>query len=55
MSPSKKLLVLNSGSSSLKFKLYQVASEGGLAALASGLCERVGDASKSSMKVRMEA
>ena len=50
MSPSNKLLVLNSGSSSLKFKLYQVAS-GGLTSLASGLCERIGDTSKSSIKV----
>jgi acetate kinase len=52
MSPSNKLLVLNAGSSSLKFKLYQVAQGGPLAALASGLCERVGDPSKSNMKVR---
>lgn len=51
MSPSNKLLVLNAGSSSLKFKLYQVAQGGALASLASGLCERVGDPSKSSMKV----
>jgi acetate kinase len=50
MSPSNKLLVLNSGSSSLKFKLYQVASGGGLSSIASGLCERIGDISKSSIK-----
>ncbi len=47
---SNKLLVLNSGSSSLKFKLYQVAVGGNLTSLASGLCERIGDISKSSIK-----
>ena len=55
MSPSK-ILVLNTGSSSLKFKIYKtatavVADGNGLTALASGLCERIGDPSKSSIKV----
>jgi acetate kinase len=49
-----KLLVLNSGSSSLKFKLFQVSTgleSNGLTAIASGACERVGDSRHSLLKV----
>ena len=48
-----KVLVLNAGSSSLKFKLFEQAAEQGqgLRALAGGLCERIGDAAASTIKV----
>jgi len=42
---SKLVLVVNSGSSSLKFKLYSAAE--GLKAMAGGLVERIGDTAKS--------
>lgn len=42
--------MLNSGSSSLKFKLFDVAKSGGLAAVAWGLCERIGDTAHSRLK-----
>lgn len=51
MAPSKALtMVLNAGSSSLKFKVFEKV-EGKLQALASGLCERIGDTANSRMKV----
>jgi acetate kinase len=47
MAARNKLLVLNAGSSSLKFKLYELvgAAAGGskLQPTAAGLCERVAD------------
>lgn len=47
MAVLNKLLVLNAGSSSLKFKLYELAGarSGGakLQPIAAGLCERVAD------------
>ena len=55
---ASKLLVLNSGSSSLKFKLFQLAggtNGDGLTAIASGICERVGDAANSTLKVHSAA
>eukprot|EP00887_Chlorella_sp_A99_P006076 scaffold22.g6076.t1 len=47
-----KVMVLNAGSSSLKFKLFQ--REGGdvLKAVASGYAERIGDPSSSTLKVK---
>ena len=52
MAARNKLLVLNAGSSSLKFKLFEKgAGGGGLQALASGLCERIGDPEASTIKV----
>lgn len=51
-----KIMVLNAGSSSLKFKLFQMGEGGGvdtaLKAVASGICERVGDPSASYLRVR---
>ncbi|GAB4816999.1 hypothetical protein N2152v2_004045 [Parachlorella kessleri] len=47
-----KVLVLNAGSSSLKFKLFEMGGSDSLKAIASGLCERIGDPSKSSMKAK---
>lgn len=43
---ASKVLVLNAGSSSLKFKLFDQA-KGGLTAVVSGLIERIGDTSNS--------
>ena len=43
---SKKVLVLNAGSSSLKFKLFDYAKSQ-LVASVSGLIERIGDTSNS--------
>lgn len=55
MAPAKNLtMVLNAGSSSLKFKVFQALSNGHLESLASGLCERVGDTANSRMKVRWD-
>lgn len=54
MALRNKLMVINAGSSSLKFKLFQMgqAGEGGaLSAIASGVCERVGDPSASFLRV----
>lgn len=42
-----KLLVLNAGSSSLKYKLFQLGENSALKAVASGVCERIGDAAAS--------
>lgn len=38
-----KLLVLNAGSSSLKFKLFELAGGGRFLPLSAGLCERIGE------------
>ena len=47
-----KLLVLNAGSSSLKFKIFEILQNPGqLATIRSGLLERIGDPAKSRMKV----
>jgi acetate kinase len=46
---SSKLLVLNAGSSSLKFKLFQV-EESSCTPIAWGLCERLGDLARSRLK-----
>lgn len=48
-----KLMVINAGSSSLKFKLFQMGEVGGqaLKAIASGICERVGDPGASFIRV----
>ncbi len=47
-----KLLVLNAGSSSLKFKIFECVRDGSLATIGSGLCERIGDPANSRMKVQ---
>ncbi|KAL4858642.1 Acetate kinase [Chlorella vulgaris] len=55
MALRNKLMVINAGSSSLKFKLFQMgqAGEGGaLSAIASGVCERVGDPSASFLRAK---
>jgi acetate kinase len=46
-----KVVVLNAGSSSLKFKLFQ-RDGAELTAVAAGLCERIGDPSNSRLKAR---
>ena len=48
-----KVLVLNAGSSSLKYKLFELLGDGAatLKPIASGNCERIGDPSSSFMKV----
>lgn len=52
MAPAKNLtMVMNAGSSSLKFKVFQALGNGELESLASGLCERIGDTANSRMKV----
>ena len=43
---ASKILVLNSGSSSLKYKLYERAAQA-LSAVASGVVERIGDTANS--------
>lgn len=51
-----KLMVINAGSSSLKFKLFQLggaAAAQGLQVLASGICERVGDPKASFLRVSL--
>lgn len=45
-------LVLNAGSSSLKFKVFEETGSGALKALASGNIERIGDLKASKLKVR---
>lgn len=45
-----KLLVLNAGSSSLKFKIFEVVNNSGFTTIGSGLCERIGDPANSKMK-----
>ncbi|EFN57884.1 hypothetical protein CHLNCDRAFT_50526 [Chlorella variabilis] len=49
-----KLMVINAGSSSLKFKLFQMGEVGGqaLKAIASGICERVGDPGASFIRAK---
>jgi acetate kinase len=47
-----KILVVNSGSSSVKFKLFEAAK--GLTALISGLIERVGLPEASSVTVQVQ-
>lgn len=47
-----KVMVLNAGSSSLKFKLFQ-RDGAELTAVAAGLCERIGDPSNSRLKARV--
>ena len=46
-----KVVVLNAGSSSLKFKLFQ-RDGAELTAVAAGLCERIGDPRNSRLKAR---
>lgn len=54
-----KIMVLNAGSSSLKFKLFEMGAGGGggggaaaaLKAVASGVCERIGDPAASFLRV----
>ena len=45
---ASKILVLNSGSSSLKYKLYERAAQA-LTSVASGVVERVGDTANSQL------
>ncbi|KFM26412.1 Acetate kinase [Auxenochlorella protothecoides] len=53
MAPAKNLtMVMNAGSSSLKFKVFQALGNGELESLASGLCERIGDTANSRMKAK---
>ena len=47
---ASKVLVLNAGSSSLKFKLFDRA-QGSLIAAVSGLIERIGDTANSQVTV----
>ncbi len=47
---SSKILTLNAGSSSLKFKIYEFVSQS-LNPLAWGVCERVGEPKESTFKV----
>ena len=47
-----KVMVLNAGSSSLKFKLYQKEAGDVLKAVATGYAERIGDPTSSTIKVR---
>lgn len=42
MAARNKIMVINAGSSSLKYKLFEKA-DGALKAVASGVCERIGD------------
>lgn len=49
-----KLLVLNSGSSSLKFKVFEIIHDSALKVLASGLCERIADPSNSAVHVSVK-
>ena len=51
---SRKVLVLNAGSSSLKYKLFELLGDGAATSLkpiVSGNCERIGDPTASFMKV----
>lgn len=47
---TSKILTLNAGSSSLKFKIYEFVSQS-LNPLAWGVCERVGEPKESTFKV----
>lgn len=47
-----RVMVLNAGSSSLKFKLFQKGEGNALKAVASGYAERIGDPSSSTLKVK---
>lgn len=47
-----RIMVLNAGSSSLKFKLFQRGEGSALQAVASGYAERIGDPSSSTLKAR---
>lgn len=51
MALRNKLLVINAGSSSLKFKLFEILKGSALTSIGSGLCERVGDPERSTMRV----
>ncbi len=51
MSLRDKLVVLNAGSSSLKFQIFEFINGERLATVCSGLLERIGDPSRSRMKV----
>ena len=51
MSSRDKILTLNSWSSSLKFKLFELASHV-LKPIAWGVCERIGEIASSGIKVR---
>jgi acetate kinase len=55
MAPRNKLMVINAGSSSLKFKLFQMggAAAEGLRVVASGICERVGDPAASFLRAKV--
>jgi len=50
MSNRHKILTLNSGSSSLKFKLFELVSHV-LKPIAWGICERIGESGSSRIKV----
>ena len=54
MAARNKVMVLNAGSSSLKFKLFEMGGGAatGFKAVASGICERIGDPSASFLRVR---
>ena len=45
---ASKVLVINSGSSSLKFSLFE-AAKAALSSIASGVVERIGDTDKSQL------
>jgi Acetokinase family len=49
---SKRVLVVNAGSSSLKFKLYDVLSQS-LQPVVGGLIERIGDTKNSSITIKV--
>ena len=50
-----RILVVNSGSSSLKFKLFDWVAQSTLTPCVSGLLERVGDAANSSVTVKVRS
>jgi acetate kinase len=52
MTGKSAVLVLNAGSSSLKFKLFQQANSG-LSAVVTGLVERIGDTGHSQLKTNI--
>jgi acetate kinase len=53
MAARNKVMVLNAGSSSLKFKLFDMGGGAtGFKAVASGICERIGDPAASFLRVR---
>lgn len=57
MAARNKIMVLNAGSSSLKFKLFQMGdgAPDSLKSIASGICERIGDPSASFLRVSSPA